>query len=67
MPDAPLADRIADFYAPALSPSRLRSRPPTGTAPPDLLLRTLDPPDLKIRHIPLLDILRLAYRNLSSE
>lgn len=63
--DAPLTERLHDFYSPALPFSRLRPRPSTTTASSDILLRTLDPPPIKVRHIPLLDILRPAYRALS--
>ena len=37
------------------------------TAPPELLLRALDPPAVKVRHIPLVDILKPAYRALADE
>ncbi|MDP9798862.1 putative Zn finger protein [Catenuloplanes nepalensis] len=61
----PLAGALAGFYAPGASPAKLREH---GTnrvaAPPDLLLRALDPPDVRIRHIPLVDLLRSAYRSL---
>jgi uncharacterized Zn finger protein len=59
-----LADRLADFYAPALSLGRLRERPPRLTTPPELLLRAVDPPQVRVRHIPLVDLLRPAYRGL---
>ena len=51
--------------------SRRLPRPPAVPAPvapappPDLLLRALDPPPVKVRHIPLLDILRPVYRDLA--
>ena len=35
------------------------------TAPPELLLRALTPPPVKVRHIPLVDLLRPAYRDLA--
>lgn len=63
--DVPLESRLDDFYAPAISLSRLRERPPRVTAPPELLLRALDPPPVKVRHIPLIDLLRPAYRDLA--
>jgi uncharacterized Zn finger protein len=62
--EEPLADRLADFYAPGISLGRLRERPPRGGTPPELLLRALDPPPVKVRHIPLVDTLRAAYRDL---
>jgi hypothetical protein len=63
--EEPLADRLADFYSPAISLSRLRERPSRVTAPPELLLRALEPPPVRVRHIPLVDLLRPAYRDLA--
>ena len=63
--DEPLDSRLADFYTPSLSLSRLRDRPARVTAPPELLLRALDAPDIRVRHIPLVDVLRPAYRDLA--
>jgi uncharacterized Zn finger protein len=63
--DVPFADRLANFYEPGASPARLRDRTGLPTAPPDLLLRTLDPPPVTARHIPILDLLRPAYRTLA--
>jgi uncharacterized Zn finger protein len=63
--EVPLPARVADFYAPAISLSRLRERPSRVTAPPELLLRALDPPPVRVRHIPLVDLLRTAYRDLA--
>lgn len=74
--DVPLADRVGDFYAPGVSPARLRASGPGRrgvadgpgvSAPPELLLRALPPPQIKIRHIPLVDLLRPAYRGLDAE
>lgn len=62
--EEPLDARLADFYAPAISLGRLRERSPRGATPPELLLRALDPPQVKVRHIPLVDVLRAAYRDL---
>jgi uncharacterized Zn finger protein len=64
--EEPLDARLADFYAPAISLSRLRERPSRITTPPELLLRALDPPPVKVRHIPLVDLLRPAYRSLGA-
>lgn len=61
-----LAAHLTDFYAPGISLSRLRERPGRMTVPPELLLRVLDAPQIRIRHIPLADILRPAYRDLAA-
>ena len=63
--EQPLADRLADFYSPGISLSRLRERPSRVSAPPELLLRALDAPPVRVRHIPLVDLLRPAYRDLA--
>jgi uncharacterized Zn finger protein len=65
--DVPLESRVDDFYVPAISLSRLRERPPRVTAPPELLLRALDAPPVRVRHIPLVDLLRPAYRSLAED
>ena len=63
--DEPLESRLADYYSPAISLSRLRERPSRLATPPELLLRALDPPPVRVRHIPLADLLRPAYRALA--
>jgi hypothetical protein len=63
--EEPLASRLGDYYSPGISLSRLRERPARVTAPPELLLRALDPPPIRVRHIPLIDILRPVYRDLA--
>jgi hypothetical protein len=63
--DVPLESRLTDFYTPAISLSRLRERPARVSTPPELLLRALDPPPVRVRHIPLVDLLRPAYRDLA--
>ena len=65
--ESPLEDHLDDYYSPAISLSRLRERPSRVTAPPELLLRALDPPPVRVRHIPLVDLLRPAYRDLATE
>jgi uncharacterized Zn finger protein len=64
--DVPLESRLTDFYTPAISLSRLRERPARVTTPPELLLRALDAPPIRVRHIPLVDLLRPAYRDLAN-
>jgi hypothetical protein len=62
-----LESRLLDFYTPAVSLSRLREHRPVFDVPPELLLRALDPPKVVVRNVPLVDVLRSAYRNLASE
>ena len=66
VPETPLDSRLSDYYSPGISLSRLRERPARVTAPPELLLRALDAPPVKVRHIPLTDLLRSAYRDLAA-
>lgn len=63
--EVPLESRLGDFYAPGISLSRLRERPPRVATPPELLLRALEAPPIRVRHIPLVDLLRPAYRDLA--
>lgn len=65
--DVAFSDRMDGFYEPAVSPARLRDRGDLPTTPPDLLLRALEPPAVKARHIPILDLLRPAYRTLAED
>ncbi|GAA4190134.1 hypothetical protein GCM10022252_27920 [Streptosporangium oxazolinicum] len=60
-------ERIGDFYSPAVSLNRLRPRPDATGASADLLLRALEPPAVKVRHIPLVDLLRRPYRELGGD
>ena len=63
--EVPLDARLSDFYSPSISLSRLRERPARVAVPPELLLRALDAPPIRVRHIPLNDLLRPAYRDLA--
>lgn len=63
--EEPLDARLADFWSPAISLGRLRERPVRGVTPPELLLRALDAPPVKVRHVPLTDVLRPHYRDLA--
>jgi len=62
---APLAESLADFWSPGLSPARLRVLPPSPVAPPDLLLRLAKPPAVEVRGKPLLDVIGPAYALLA--
>ncbi len=59
--DRPLAECIAGFWSTRLSPARLRALPPATAAPPDLLLRSLEPPLLGLQGQDLVSVLRPAY------
>jgi uncharacterized Zn finger protein len=57
--DEPLT--AAGFWTAGPGLAALRERPPAPPAPPDLLLRLLDPPAVKVRRRPLVDVLGPAY------
>jgi uncharacterized Zn finger protein len=58
----PLAQSLADFWAPGVSQARLRAAlPPSPLTPPDLMLRLGDPPAVEVRGKSLRDILTAAY------
>ncbi|HEX2315657.1 MAG TPA: SWIM zinc finger family protein [Thermomonospora sp.] len=57
--DAPL--EAAGYWTPGVGLAALRDRPPGVPGPPDLLLRLLDPPAVKVRRRPLTDVLGPAY------
>lgn len=61
--DRPLADCATEqsFWDSSLSAARLRSLPPAVAAPPDLLLRSVDPPLLTAGGQDLPTLLRPAY------
>ncbi len=59
--DRPLAECVDGFWTSALSPARLRSLPPAAPAPPDLLLRSVEPPPLTAGGQDLTTLLRPAY------
>jgi uncharacterized Zn finger protein len=63
--DRPLADCMADFWSPGLSPARLRSLPPAPATAPDLVLRTFEPPGVLIRGADLAALLTPAYQRLA--
>jgi uncharacterized Zn finger protein len=57
----PLAESLADFWAPGVSQARLRAPAPSPLTPPDLMLRLGDPPAIQVRGQSLRDILTPAY------
>jgi uncharacterized Zn finger protein len=59
--DAPLSPTPATFWSSTLSPARLRSLPPAPATPPDLLLRSLEPPFITAGGTDLATLLRPAY------
>ena len=61
VPDRPLAESVAGFFAPSLSPARLRMLPVAAPAPPDLLLRSVEPPPVTVGGQDLAAVLRPAY------
>ena len=65
--DRPLAQCTAGFWSSSLSPARLRSLPPATAAPPDLLLRSIEPPLLTAGGMDLITLLRPAYLLLGGE
>jgi hypothetical protein len=59
--DPPLAECVDGFWSTTLSPARLRALPAAAAAPPDLLLRSLEPPLIVIGGQDLPTLLRPAY------
>ena len=64
--DRPLAECVDGFWTSTLSPARLRSLPPAAAAPPDLLLRSVEPPLLSVGGQDLASLLRPAYLALTA-
>jgi uncharacterized Zn finger protein len=65
--DRPLAECLADFWSPGMSPARLRALPPAPATVPDLLLRTFEPPPVLVRGQDLLTLLTPAYQRLAGD
>ena len=63
--DRPLAECVADYWSPGMSPARLRALPSVPAAPPDLLLRTFEPPPVAVRDHDLVTLLTPAYERLA--
>lgn len=64
---APLAQCLDRFWSPAVSRARLRAAHPAPAAPPALLLRSFEPPDVVIRGMGLAALLAPAYQLLAGE
>src|SRR5262249_41663396 len=65
--DRPLAECVADFWSPGMSPARLRALPPAPATAPDLLLRTFEPPPVLVRGQDLRVLLPPAYQRLAGD
>jgi uncharacterized Zn finger protein len=61
----PLAECLADFWSPGMSPARLRAQPAPAAATPDLLLRMFEPPPVVVRGKDLRTVLTPAYERLA--
>jgi hypothetical protein len=61
----PLAECLESFWSAGMSPARLRSLPATPATAPDLLLRSFEPPDVRLRGKDLYTVLAPAYRRLT--
>jgi uncharacterized Zn finger protein len=59
--DAPLSPSPAGFWSSTLSAARLRALPPATAGPPDLLLRSFEPPFITVGGMDLVTLLRPAY------
>ena len=64
--DRPLAESLDGFWSPGLSPARLRAMPAATVTPPDLLLRSFEPPAIAVRGQDLADVLAPLYQRLAS-
>jgi uncharacterized Zn finger protein len=62
---APLADCLDGFWSPGLSAARLRGLPAVPAAAPDLLLRMLEPPQIRAGGKDLPALLGPAYERLA--
>jgi uncharacterized Zn finger protein len=63
----PLAQCVDHFWSPAVSRARLRAVHAAPPAPPDLLLRSFEPPDVVVRGTGLADLLAPAYQLLAGQ
>jgi hypothetical protein len=65
--DPPLAGTLGGFWSAGLSPARLRALPPAPAAPPGLLLRAFEPPDVLVRGQDLAALLQPAYLRFAGQ
>ena len=65
--DPPLAEVLGGFWSAGLSPARLRALPPAPAAPPGLLLRAFEPPDVLVRGQDLAALLQPAYLRFAGQ
>ncbi len=65
-----LAECLASFWSPGMSSARLRALPsasaPTPAGAPDMLLRTIEPPQVTVRRKSLVEVLTPAYQRLDA-
>jgi SWIM zinc finger len=66
-PAPALAQCTDRFWSPGISRARLRAVPPVPPAPPDLLLRSAEPPPVTVRGQPLAGLLAAAYQRLAAQ
>ena len=65
--DPPLAGVLGGVWSAGLSPARLRALPPAPAAPPGLLLRAFEPPDVLVRGQDLAALLQPAYLRFAGQ
>jgi hypothetical protein len=65
--DPPLAGTLGGFWSAGLSPARLRALPPAPAAPPGLLLRAFEPPDVLVRGQDPAALLQPAYLRFAGQ
>jgi hypothetical protein len=58
---------LGGFWSAGLSPARLRALPPAPAAPPGLLLRAFEPPDVLVRGQDLAALLQPAYLRFAGQ
>lgn len=64
-PLADCLDGLDGFWSPGMSQARLRARPVVPAAVPDVLLRTFEPPQTRIRGRALVELLTPAYLRMT--